>query len=287
MSKRLSLLSDIFFDIAGAFLYSIGIYCFFESASVAPGGVSGIAIMAKYLINIPVGVFSIVANIPLMAIALKKISRTFVLKSVKSLLICSIILDMVVTPYFPFYSGDRMLASIFGGIFAGAGMAIIFMRGSSTGGTDVLSLLIEQKFPHIQIGTGIMIVDFVIVAVSAVVFKDVESALFGLVAIFCQTRVIDTLIYGLNKGRQILIISKNNEKIAKCIINEVKRGATFIPVKGAYKNKEGQMLLCVVRRAEYYMLKNIIHKTDPDAFVVTSEACQVLGEGFEPIIKKR
>ncbi len=285
--KAKKFFADIFFDVAGSFLYAIGIYCFFESASVAPGGVSGIAIMAKYLINFPVGVFSIIANIPLMALALKKISKGFVLKSVKSLLISSIILDMIITPYFPFYTGDRMLASIFGGIFAGAGMAVIFMRGSSTGGTDVLSVLIEKKFPHIQIGTGIMIVDFVIVAISAIVFKDVEAALFGLVAIFCQTRVIDTLIYGLNKGRQILIISKKNEEIARCIIKEIKRGATFIPVRGAYENKEGQMLLCVVRRAEYYPLKSVIHKTDPNAFVVTSDASQVLGEGFEPIIKKR
>ena len=285
--KLKKIIFDILSDIAGSFLYAIGIFCFFESAAIAPGGVSGIAIMAKYIINFPVGIFSVIANIPLMAVALKKVSQGFVLKSVKSLLIGSLILDMIVTPYFPIYQGDRMIASIFGGIFAGTGMALIFMRGSSTGGTDILSVLIEKKFPHIQIGTAMMIVDFIIVAVSVIVFQDVEAALYGVVAIFCQTRVIDALIYGLNKGRQILIISKKNEEIAKSIINEIKRGATFIPVRGAYENKEGLMLLCVVRRSEYYPLKNIIHNIDPGAFVVTAEASQILGEGFEPIIKKR
>lgn len=285
--KKSNLFFDIFFDIAGSFLYAAGIYCFFESASIAPGGVSGLAIMAKYLVNIPVGIFSVLANVPLLLIASRKVSKRFVLNSVKSLLIGSIIIDMVVTPYFPAYHGDRMLSAIFGGVFSGVGMAVIFMRGSSTGGTDILSVLIEQKFPHIQIGTAIMIVDFIILAISVLVFKNLESGLFGLIAIFCQTRIIDIIIYGLSRGRQILIISDKNKEIASRIITDIKRSATFIKASGAYEKREREVLLCVVRRAEYYLVKNIVHETDPSAFMIASEATQVLGEGFEPIIKKR
>lgn len=287
MGIRQKLLFDIFFDVAGSVLYAVGIYCFFESASIAPGGVSGLAIMAKYLANVPVGLFSLLANIPLLLIASKKISKRFVLNSIKSLLIGSIIIDVIVTPYFPAYFGDRMLASIFGGVFSGLGMAIILMRGSSTGGTDILSLLIEQKFPHIQIGTAIMIVDFIVLGISILVFKNLESGLFGLVAIFCQARVIDIIIYGINKGRQILIISEKNREIADRIISEVKRGATFIGGKGAYEEKEREILLCVVRRAEYYLVKRIVHEIDHNAFMIASEATQILGEGFEPIVKKK
>ncbi len=286
MEKK-ELLYDVLFDILGSFLYATGIYCFFESADIAPGGVSGIAIMVKHLSGFPVGLFSVIVNIPLLIVASRKISGRFVLKSVKSLLIGSFIIDVIVTPFFPLYIGDRMLASVFGGIFTGIGMAAIFMRGSSTAGTDILSILTEQRFPHIQIGTAMLVIDFVIISISALVFKNIESALFGLVAIFCQTRVIDIAVYGINKGRQILIISDENEKIAKTITTTLERGATFLEAKGAYENKKRTVLLCVVRRSEYYIVKNIVHALDPRAFIITCEATQVLGEGFEPIVKKR
>lgn len=284
-------LKDIFLntaaDLFGSFALAIGIYCFSEQAAIAPGGVSGIAIILKYLFHLPVGIMTVVINIPILYLGFRYIGKRFTMRSLITLIISSVILDFVVTPYFPQYTGDRMLASIFGGVCMGAGLGIIFLRGSTTAGTDIISCLLERRFPHIQIGTALMFVDCVILGASILVFGNLESGLFGLVALFCQTKVIDGIIYGLDRGREVLIMSSKNEEIAALVIEEMGRSATFLEARGAYQGKNCPVLLCVLRTQEYHQLKTIIHSVDPDAFIVVSEAAQILGEGFKPILSRR
>jgi len=276
-----ALAADIFFDIIGSFALAVGIFCFAEQADIAPGGMSGVAIMLKYLFDVPVGLMTFFLNIPLLILAWKYISRKFTVKTLKTLLFNTIILDYVVTPYFPQYAGDRMLSSIFGGIFMGVGLAFIFMRGSTTGGTDIVSHLMELRFPHVPIGTMLMIIDCAILSASVLVFGNLESGLFGVVALFCQTRVIDSVVYGLDKGRTVMIMSPRNREIAARIIDEMEHGATFLEGRGAYSGKEMEVLYVVVRVPEFHQLKQITYEEDPDAFLVVSEANQIIGEGFK------
>ena len=271
---------DISSEIAGSFLFSTGIYSFIEKANVAPGGVGGISIMIKYLTGLPVGLMSLILNIPLLFLSYKFISREFTIRSIRCVLLYTFILDFIVTPFFPQYSGDRMIGSIFGGVFVGLGLGIIFLRGSSTAGTDILSCLIEKKYPQIQIGKAILLIDSVILLISAFVFQNIESALFGTICLLCQTAIVDRIVYSAEKGRNILIISQKSEKIAERIINEVKRGATFLDARGAFSKKSTQVLMCVVRVWEYHDVKKIIHEEDPSAFVIATEAEQIMGEGF-------
>lgn len=141
-------------------------------------------------------------NVPLLILAWKYKGRAFTVKTLKTLLFNTVLLDLVVTPYFPQYTGEPgCLGSVFGGLFMGIGLALIFMRGSTTGGTDILSYLLELKFPHIPIGTMLMLIDFVILLASVMVFGNIETGLFGMVALFCQTKVIDGVIYGMDKGK--------------------------------------------------------------------------------------
>ena len=149
-------LKDFIYNIAGAFLVAVGIYSFSEKINVAPGGVSGIAIMVKYLTGLPIGGVSLLINIPLLIIAYKFMGRQFAIKTVYAILIYTVVIDSVVTPFFPQYEGDRMLGAIFGGVLIGAGLGLVFTRGASTGGTDIIGYLVEKKYPHIPIGKALL-----------------------------------------------------------------------------------------------------------------------------------
>ena len=283
VKDRKKLFYDICGDILGSVILAVGIYSFAEKVNIAPGGVSGIAIMIKYLTNLPVGLMTLIINIPLLFIAYKFMGKRFALRTVRTVFISTLILDAVVTPFFPQYTGDRMLGSIFCGVCTGAGLGIVFWRGSSTAGTDIISHMIGKKFPHIQIGKALMLIDCVILAASAFVFKNIESALFGVVALFCQTVIIDKIVYGMEKGRNMLIISSKSEQIAERILFEKERGATFISAEGAYTREPSKVLMCVVRVWEYHSIKEIVYEEDPNAFVIASEAEHIMGEGFSSI----
>lgn len=285
IKEKKKLFYDVCGDIAGAVILAVGLYCFAEKVNIAPGGVSGIAIMVKYLTNLPVGLMTLLINIPLLFLAYKFMGRQFVFRTIRTVIICTVILDIVVTPFFPQYSGDRMLGSIFCGVCTGTGLGVVFLRGSSTAGTDIISHFIGRKLPHIQIGKILMLIDCVILALSAYVFKNIESALFGVVALFCQTVIIDKIVYGVEKGRNMLVISSKSEQIAERILFEKERGATFINAEGAYTRKPTKVLMCVVRVWEYHAVKELIYEEDPKAFVIAFEAEHITGEGFSEMKK--
>ena len=274
---------NILADIVGAFALAIGIYCFSEKVNIAPGGVSGVSIMIKYLTGAPVGLLSAVINIPLVILAYRLIGKRFALRTVRTIVICSAVLDLIVSRYFPQYSGDRMLGAVFAGVFMGIGLGTIFLRGSTTGGTDIISCLTERRFPHIQIGKALMLIDGVVLAASVVVFKNIESGMFGIVALFCQTRIIDGIVYGVDKGKNILIVSEKNKRIAELILERMERGATFLKAEGAYFGKDMKVLMCVVRAPEYHVLREIVYNEDPRAFIIVSDVSQIMGEGFAPV----
>lgn len=273
-------LKDFIYNIAGAFLLAVGIYSFSEKINVAPGGVSGIAIMVKYLTGLPIGGVSLFINIPLLFIAYKYMGKQFTVKTVYAILIYTVVIDSVVTPFFPQYEGDRMLGAIFGGVLIGAGLGLVFTRGASTGGTDIIGYLVEKKHPHIPIGKALLLVDCIILGVSVFVFKNIESALYGVVMLYAQSMVINRLVYGAEKGRNLFIISSKSKKIAQRILTERDRGATFIDGHGAYSMKPTNILMCVVRVWEYHYIKEIVYQEDPTAFVIATEAEHIIGEGF-------
>ncbi len=272
--------ADISADVLGSLAMDAGIFCFAEAAEIAPGGVSGVCIMLKRLFGLPVGLMTFLLNLPLLLLALRRIGGGFVLRSLRTLVISSAMLDLLVTPFFPRYAGDRMLGSIFGGAFMGLGMAIIFLRGSSTAGTDILSLVVEKKYPHIQIGAALMAIDCAVLAASAPVFKDIDSVLFGVAALFCQTQVINWVVYGSGRCRKVLVVSEKAGDIAARIGAELNRGSTIFRAEGAYTGRELPVLMCVARAREFCRIREIIREEDDAAFVIVSGVTQILGEGF-------
>ncbi len=270
-------------DILGSLLLAVGIYCFSEKINIAPGGVSGVAIMIKYLTSLPVGLMNLAMNVPLLLLAFGFMGWRFTLRTVRTLVFNSLILDLLVTPFFPQYAGDRLLGSIFAGVFMGAGLGVIFFSGSTTAGTDIISFLIERRFPDIRIGTALLLIDGAVLASSALVFGDIESVLFGAVALFCQTRIIDAIVYGADKGHMVLVISSRSEAIAARIIAEMNRSATFLNGAGAFSGEPTRVLMCVFQPREYRRLRDIVAEEDGSAFVVLADAARVMGEGFKSI----
>ncbi|MCI5595624.1 MAG: YitT family protein [Lachnospiraceae bacterium] len=277
---------DIAVDVGASFLLGIGLISFIEPVNIAPGGISGISLMIKYVWDIPLGTMNFLLNLPLLGLAWRYLGKKFTLKTTKTILINTIILDGIVALYFPVYEGDRMLGTIFGGILTGLALGLNFLRGTTTGGTDIISYLLERRFPHVPLGQLLMIIDGIIIGISAFVFRDVESVLFAVVALFCQMKVINAIVYGQEKGTMVYVISAKNREIADTIMEEMERGATLLYGEGAYSKKDKQILYCVIRIQEFPTLKKLVYQVDPKAFLAACEATKIHGEGFRKLESK-
>ena len=286
MNKKLNVKGfcmDLAYDLVGSVLYAAGIVCFVNPANMAPGGMSGVAILLNYLWGLPIGTMTIVLNIPLLILSYIFLGKSLTWKTVKSLVISSLMVDLVMARYAPIYAGDRMIGGVFGGVLMGAGLAIIFLRGSTTGGTDIISFLVKKWYPHVPIGRMIMVVDCIIIGVSVLVFGNLESALCGLISLYCCSMVIDSIIYGLDKGSMVMVVSEKNDEIAAQIMDELERGVTLLKGQGAYTGTDRDVLMCAVRKQQFARVRAIIYEKDPNAFVIVSETSEVLGEGFKQV----
>lgn len=275
------MLKNICLLLLGSLIYGIGTYMFVVPANIAPGGASGIALMVNFMTGFPVGILTLVLNLPLLVLAWFYLSKKFAVSTAITTVVCSFVLDFVVPIIVPVYTGDRLLCSLYGGVLVGAGMALIFIAGSTTGGTDILGYILQKRRPHISIGRALMIVDGVILGLSIFVFGNIEAALFGMISLYVQTKVIDAIIYGGEVGSMATIITSNPDDISNQVIRELDRTATVIPAKGAYSKKDTNVLLCTVRKSQFSRLKKIVYETDPNAFVMVTDTSEVFGLGFK------
>ncbi len=278
MKKKMLL--NIFYSVSGSLAYGVGICCFLNSSNIAPGGVSGISIMANYLFGLPIGITSVLINIPILAIGYFKLSKRLITHTAAVLLFSSFITDYIVSPFFPIYSGDRLLGSVFGGVLIGVGLGLIFSGGNTTGGTDILSLLLKLKFPQLRIGIAMLIIDGIILSSSIIVFKNIESALYGIIALFCSSMLIDRIVYASDRTSLTFIISAKHSEIAKKILTELGRGVTIIDGVGGYTKSSVKIIMCAVRRQEFPQLKELTFSEDACAFLSTVSTEGIFGEGF-------
>lgn len=278
------LMWDLLYDIAGSILYAAGIYTFAGNAGFAPGGVSGLALILNYLLGLPVGTVTLLFNIPLVVISYKAVGRTLLIKSAKTMVISSLFLD-VIFPYIPMYTGSRLMAAIYSGVFMGTGMALFYIRGSSSGGIDFLALTIKKKKPHMSIGVITLLIDLVVILLGWPVFGDIDAVLYGVASTGVSTIVIDKILYGTGAGTLAIIITKRGSVIAAKIGENVRRGVTTIPASGSYTGLHRDVLLCACSKAEAYLVKSAVQETDEQAFLMFTETSEVFGEGFKREIK--
>ncbi len=273
---------DTLFDAAGGLVFALGLSCFVRPAQIAPGGVSGMSVIINHLTGLPVGTLNMAINIPLLLLAWKFLGRRFTLKTLRSVFIQSLMVDLAAV-FLPAYPGERIMAALFGGVGIGVGLALVFMRGSTTGGTDIVSRLIQLKFRHLSIGKLLFAVDVMVLLISTAVFRNIETGLYGMITIYTTGKIVDGILYGMDTGKVILVVSDHSREIARGIMERVERGVTLLQGEGGWSGQPRKVLLCAVRAAQYYQVEEIIKSIDPDAFTILMEANQITGEGFRPI----
>ncbi len=277
----LSLLKDLVMYLAGSVLFAIAIDMFTSPNNIAPGGITGLATIVNYLFNLPIGATMLVMNIPMFLISGFIIGWDYVLRSLVCLGISSLTVDLL-GPIIPDYSGEPILAAVFGGVCMGVGLALIFMRGGSTGGTDIAARLVQKFRPHMTTGNLILAIDALVCAFAGIVYG-LESALISIVTVFVSTVAIDKVLYGLDNGKLMYIITGNIEEVNQAINNTLDRGTTIMKARGGYSGAEREVIMCAIRRNEAYKIRELIRKVDPNAFIIVSDASEILGEGFRSI----
>ena len=286
-NKMKNLLLDILFDIAGGLLIGLSVNFFTAPNHMAPGGVTGIATLINYVFGIPIGTMSFIINVPLMIVAFKYLGRNFSVSTLRSMTILSICVDLVANlmalTKLSGYSGDPLMASLMGGVLTGAGLALVFLRGSTTGGLDIVMRLLKRKYPHMSAGHLLFMADACVLITSIIIYGNVESGLYGLVCIFANSKMLDAVLYGGDKGKSIMIVSEKSTEIAKAINNDVRRGVTMLSGQGAYSEQDRKVVLCAVRDNQYPAVKKLVHGIDPNAFIIVNNATEILGTGFRPI----
>lgn len=280
MEKRRKILKTGAFYILGGFIYALGLYFFAKNADFAPGGVSGLSLMAHHLFGAPIGLTSLLINIPLMILSYKIVGGKFILKSVITVGICTVFLDLVF-PHFPTYSGEPILAALYSGICTGAAIGIFFMNGASSGGTDYLTAAIKVKKPHLSVGAVTMSIDFVIISLGWLVFGKMDAVLYGLIFTFVCSFTLDKILYGVGAGKLVIIISREGSSIAKLIGDVAQRGSTMIRATGSYSGEDRTVLLCACTKSQAYEIRKLVNHADQSAFVMVTDTSDVFGEGFK------
>lgn len=269
--------------VMGSVIYAVGFQFFMYPNSIVSGGIVGIAMIINKLISVPVGMMTIIINIPLFIIAWRHFGLDFLISSLVGMALSSAFVDLFAV-FNIVLTNDPMLACIIGGVFKGAGLGIIFYVGTTTGGVDIIAKMLRAKQPHMNFGTILLLIDAVIIAAYAIILNKYESAMYSVIAMFVVSKVIDLVLYGIDNSCICYIISENSTALIHEIISgHIHRGVTILDGKGAYSGKEKQVIMCVIKRQQIAEIRRIIRRIDENAFFIVSDAKNVFGNGFESI----
>ena len=274
---------DILVDIVAGMIIAVGIYNFALNADFPVAGFSGIAIILYHIFGLPVGAGTIILNVPVAIFCYKFLGKEFFLKSMKSMIISSLLMDYV-APLFPVYQGDRLLSAICCGVLSGLGYAMIYMRDSSTGGSDFIMMSIKALNPHLSLGNIAFALDAVIVILGTVIVsRDVDSLIYGLIVSYLLSLVMDKVMYGIDEGKLALIVTDPEHSTEICFkIDEVLgRGSTILNGMGSYSKDDKHIVMCACNNKQMYGIRKLIKTIDPKSFLVIMESNDVVGEGFK------
>lgn len=280
-------LLDLLADIVGSALFAAGLVCFAENAQFAPGGITGIALIIRhYFPIVPLGLCAMLLNIPLILLTYKTLGgwRYFV-KALRSSIVLTLIMDLVF-PHLPTYTGEPILAALFGGLLAGIGLSFIYMRGSCVGGSDYIIFAVKKKRPHLSFGAVSMAADLVIILSGWLVFGNIDAVLKGLVMTIAFSFAANKLLYGAGSKKLTVIISEHGKEIAAKISTHFERGSTLIKGMGAYSGSEKDVLLCACDKSQSATVHRLVYTIDSHALIMQATLDEVRGEGFKELEKE-
>ena len=273
--------TDYLIIVLGAAVYALSVDFFTAPNNIAPGGITGIATVLHYLIYVPIGTTALILNIPLFIWGALKNGMRFIIRTVIASAAASVLIDFF-SLFGVRYNGDRILAALFGGILSGIGLGIIFLRGGSTGGTDIIGRNLHDRYPFLSVGSIILIADAFVIILSSVVYQSLESGLFSIITIFVSTKLIDAVVFGFSRdnGKLLIIITADPDRLSELLTRDADRGVTLLSARGGYTGAVKGVILCATHTRDVYRVKGHITAADPSAFIITANASAISGLGF-------
>ncbi|MBR2889633.1 MAG: YitT family protein [Oscillospiraceae bacterium] len=271
--------------ILGSTVFAVGFAVFLQPQDLNAGGISGLAQIIVELLGFgSVGTLSILINLPLFILGGMKIGRRFFTGSLLGMTLSSVMIDF----FYSLWGGlnlDPLVSVLYGGVLCGLGLGVVFVCGTSTGGSDILVRLLKLRYRNVPIGQISMCFDAAVVLLTGLVFHDITKALYTGIAVFVTSQVIDAVVYRFDYSKVALIISREHEEIARQIGLKLDRGATFLHGEGSYSHTPTKVVLAAVKKQQVAELKELVTRVDPNAFIIVQEAHQVLGDGFSKYTK--
>ena len=268
--------------LVGSLIAAAGFQYFMYPNSIPSGSMTGVGQIINLLIHVPVGVITILLNIPLFAIVWKKLGRRFVVYSLICMLAVSVFIDLLAL--IPLQAtSDSMLAAVYGGVLYGAGYGLVYTTGATGGGIDIPAKLLRMKYAYINFGMISMAIQGCIILAFALVFRKIESCMYAIICSFITNKIVDLMLYGPATSRQCYIISERSDELRRAIVNQLGSGGTLLEGKGAWSGQDKQVILCVIRPRQITALRRLVRTTDQKAFFIISDARCVYGKGFESL----
>lgn len=279
VNMKRKILKNTLLIITGSTMYAFALSLFLTPNKIAPGGVSGISIMANHLTGIGVGVFLFLINIPLLIIGLIKLGKSFFFGTMVTILLSSILTDLFAK--LPSLTKNTMLSALGGGVSLAVAIGLIFKAGYTTGGTDIIVRLIKLRHKHLKTGIIFIAVDGIISILSGIVFQNPDYALYALLSLVTSSIVLDIVLYGSDEARLVYIITKKEKEISDYILKKLDIGCTLLESQGAYSKEKRQTVMCAIKKRDLPQLQEYILQTDRDSFMIVTSANEIYGEGYK------
>ena len=277
--KIKSVLWDLFLVVCGSAIFSLSVNMFSSPNNIVQGGLTGVGTVANYLFSLPIGMVMLILNVPLFILAYRYLRMSFVIKTIVSTVIFTTLIDLgayIIPPY----KGDMLLSCIFCGVLSGIGLAMVFLTGATTGGTDIIAMLIRKRRPDISLGNIMLVADLGVIGLSFAVYGKIESIMYAVIVIFISAKTIDFVLYGREHTKLVFIITTKKDLLLSVILLEIGRGASVIPVTGGYTGKDKSLILCAVKKIQIREILRLTAIKDPEAFTIVCDAGQIVGRGF-------
>lgn len=266
-------------------VYAAGISLFIDPNQLAPGGVTGIAIILNRVTGVETGTWILVVNIPIILLGTWKFGLKFIVSTIYAIALTSTFTN-IMKPIGALTT-DLLLAALVGSALMALGMGWIFKAGGTTGGTDIIVKVLRLKFPHLKTGSLFLLIDAVVVSLGALVFRDIDRALYAGMVVFVTSFLLDLVLYGRDGAKLIYIISDHAEGIAKRLLEELDIGVTYMQGSGAYSGKEKQVIMCAMRKPLAPKAEEVVKQEDPMAFMIVTSAMEVYGEGYKSYFSEK
>lgn len=279
MKKYFAFIKKYILITTGSILFGVGIGLFIDPNNLAPGGVSGLAIILSRVLQAETGTLFLLINIPIMFFGAWKFGRKFITSTLYTTAVISFTTNLceMIRPA----TREVILGAIFGGVLSAVGMGLVLKSGSTTGGADIIVKFLKLKIPHVKTGTLFLMIDSIIITLGGIVFGNIDTVLYSALAAIFTSKTLDLVLYGAEGAKLIYIISDHSNAITERILQELEIGVTHLSGSGAYSKVEKQIIFCVVRKQYAYLIEEIVRKEDSSAFMVITGASEIYGEGYK------